>query len=31
MILVKRNETGKLVSAMMMTRESFKRRFLDDL
>ena len=31
MILVKRNETEKLVTAMRMTRESFKSRFLDDL
>ena len=30
MILVERNETEKLVTAMMMTRESFKSRFLDD-
>ena len=31
MILVKSNETTKLVTAMKMTRESFKSRFLDDL
>ena len=30
-ILVKRNETARLVRAMKMTEESFKRRFLDDL
>ena len=29
-ILVKRNETAKLVTAMKMTRESFRRRFLDE-
>ena len=29
-ILVKRNETAKLVTAMRMRRESFKSRFLDD-
>ena len=31
MILVKLNQTAKLVTAMKMTRETFKRRFLDDL
>ena len=31
MILVKRNETAKLVTAMKMTTESFKSRFLDDV
>ena len=30
-ILVKRNETAKLVKAMKMTRKSFKKCFLDDL
>ena len=31
MILAKRNETAKLATAMRMTRESFKSRFLDDV
>ena len=30
MILVKRNETANLVTAMKMTMESFKSRFLDE-
>ena len=31
LILVKLNQTAKLVTAMKMTRETFKRLFLDDL